>query len=86
MKDENKEKVVWMKGIWATQKNGSQVGQIGVASVEEYMVHFPLIIFFLFFLLLKFWMCMNMCVLGNISWKIAYIGRDPNKMWKAENL
>jgi hypothetical protein len=57
MKDENLKKGVQMKGIRTIQNNGSQVGQVSVAVVEEQMVHFtpfPLSDFFLFFLLLKF--------------------------------
>jgi hypothetical protein len=86
MKDENKEIIVWMKGIWTTWKNASWVGQVGM---EEWMVHFTpflLLFLFLFFFLLKFRMCMHMCVLGGRSWKTTYIGRDLNKMWKGENL
>ncbi len=69
MKDENKRRVIQMKGIRTTQKNASWVGQVGV---EKWMVHFTLfllLLFFLLFLLLKFWMCMHLCVLGNRSWK-----------------
>jgi hypothetical protein len=56
MKDENKERVVQMKGIWIAQKNASWIGRVGVDGVEEWMVHFtpfPLVIFFLLFLLLN---------------------------------
>lgn len=28
----------------------------------------------------------NMCVLGDKSWNTTYIGRDPNRMWKGENM
>ncbi len=35
MKDENKRRIIQMKGIWTTQKNASWVGQVGV---EEWMV------------------------------------------------
>ncbi len=31
-------------------------------------------------------MYMIMCVLGDKSWNTIYIGRDPNKMWKGENM
>jgi hypothetical protein len=77
--------MVQMEGLRATQKNGSWVGWVGMVGVEEHMVHFtpfPLIIYFLLFLLLKFWMCMNMCVLSYIYGKTPYIERDPNKIWK----
>jgi hypothetical protein len=40
-----------MKGNWGVQKNASQVGRVGVVSVEERMVHFtpfPLLLLFSF--------------------------------------
>ncbi len=38
--EENVERVAWMNGIQATQKNVSWVGWLGVASLEEWLALF----------------------------------------------